>query len=478
MKFPKNFLWGGATAAPQLEGEYNKDGKSLTVADLKYFEDIKNRKNITDSKEVTSEKINYAIENEQDLYFPKRMGVDFYNNYKEDIKLFSEMGMNTFRMSLSWARIIPNCDDGIICQEGLNFYKKVFEECKKYNIEPLVTISHFDLPYILVEKYGGWKNPKLIDIYLEYAKVVFNEYKDYVKYWIPFNEINAAIFSSWVSVGIIVDKEVNVLESCYQALHNQFVANAKAIKIGREIDKNFKFGCMLAQFTCYPLNCKPENVFLNLQDQQTKVYFYYDVFTKGYYPSYILKYWELNNIKINYTNEDMEIISKYKIDFISFSYYMSGVNSTENTSKVEANLVKMGKNPFLQESEWGWQIDPVGLRTTLNDLWDRYQLPLFIAENGIGLNDKLNDEFKVIDNERIEYLKSHLEQISFAIEDGVNVFGYTTWTPIDIISSGSNEMSKRYGLIYVDQDDYGKGTKNRYKKESFYWFKKFIESLE
>ncbi|AKX34215.1 6-phospho-beta-glucosidase [Spiroplasma litorale] len=475
MKFPKGFLIGGATSAPQIEGAYNKDGKSLTVADLKYFEDIKNRKDIKETKITNSKKIKFAFENESNLFFPKRVGIDFYNNYKEDIKLIYEMGMNAFRLSISWSRIIPNVDDNKVCKKGIDFYKNVFEECKKYNIEPIVTISHFDLPYKIVKKYGGWKNKKVIDLYIDYASVVLNEFKDYVKYWIPFNEINATIFSTWVSAGIIVDKEENLLESCYQALHNQFVANAKIIKIAKKINEKFKLGCMLAQFTCYSLDCKPENVLYNLKDQQIKVYFYYDLMVKGVYPKYMLKYFKDNNINLDIELDELELIRDNKIDYISFSYYMSGVNSLTENSKVEANLVKMGKNPYLTESEWGWQIDPIGLRITLNDLWDRYNLPLFVAENGIGINDKLENDFTIIDDNRIEYLKLHLNELKNSIQDGVNVFGYTTWTPIDVISSGSNEMSKRYGLIYVDQDDYGNGSKKRYKKNSYFWFKKFID---
>ncbi|QGS51987.1 glycoside hydrolase family 1 protein [Spiroplasma tabanidicola] len=474
--FPKNFLIGGGVSAPQVEGAYNINGKSLTVADLKYFEDVKNRKDITNLKITSSKKIDYALKNESDLYFPKREGIDFYHRYKEDIKLIADMGMNAFRFSISWSRIIPNIDDGKVCQKGIKFYKNIIKECKKFNLEPIVTISHFDLPYKIVQKYGGWKNKKVINLFTGYASVVLNEFKDFVKYWIPFNEINATIFTTFVSAGIIADKEDNLLESCYQALHNQFVANAKTIKIAKKINKDFQMGCMLAQATCYSLDCKPENVLYNLKEQEKKVYFYYDLMVKGEYPTYMLKYFIDNNIKIAFDESELELIKENKIDFIAFSYYMSGVNSLNKNLTSEANLFKLEKNPYLNESEWGWQIDSIGLRITLNDLWDRYKLPLFIAENGIGINDKLEKDLTIKDDRRINYLELHLKELKNAINDGVNVFGYITWTPIDVVSSASNEMSKRYGLIYVDQDDNGNGSKKRYKKNSYYWFQKYLKN--
>ncbi|AKU79885.1 glycoside hydrolase family 1 protein [Spiroplasma turonicum] len=475
MKFTKYFLWGGSSSAPQTEGAYNIDGKSLTVADLKYYELVLDKKKtISEIKKMTNSKLRNALENFNELYFPKRLGINFYNTYKEDIKLLSELGINSFRISISWARIIPNCDDGVVNQKGLEFYRNVIMEFKKYKIEPIITLSHFDLPFKIVEKYGGWKNKKVIDLFIEYAKVVFKEFKNEITYWIPFNEINAALFSPWVGAGLIIDNEDNILQSSYISLHNLFIANSKAIKIAKIINSNFKIGCMIASFPSYPINSKPDNVILNQKDQQLKMYLYLDVMCKGIYPNYILKYWKDNNISIDIKDDELKIISNNNVDFISFSYYMTSINSVEKTEEVEANLITLSKNPFLTENDWGWQIDPLGLRYILNDLWDRYNLPLLIAENGVGFKDDLTKDHKVNDNYRISYLKDHIEQLLESIKDGVNVFGYLLWSPIDSVSSVTNEMSKRYGLIYVDLDDLGNGTNKRFLKDSYYWFKNYI----
>lgn len=482
MKFENNnFLWGGATAASQIEGAHDVDGKSLTISEMRpYLENI-DRKNLESLRNLTKDDYLKSIENKENLHYPKRYGIDFFHHYKDDIAMFKECGMNVFRMSMAWARIFPQGDETEPNQKGLDFYKKVFAECKKNNIEVLVTMSHFDLPYPLIKKYGGWTNPKLIDLFLNYAKVIMEDFKDDVKYWLPFNEINIAIWAPETGLGIFKEdysSKAEFQQACYQGLHHQFVAQAKTIALAKIINPNFLMGCMLANMTTYPLDCDPDNVRENQRAQQISRWFYYDVMARGHYPNYIKRYLAEKNIEIKITTEEIKLLAANTVDFISFSYYMSGVVSASTFEKTEANLMVIGKNKYLKDTEWGWQIDPVGLRITLNELWDRYQLPLFIAENGIGVKEELDGNNTVDDAYRIDYLKSHFIQIDKALKDGVDIIGYTMWTPIDVVSAGSNEMSKRYGMIFVDFDDYHKGTGKRFKKSSFGWFKKFRETNE
>ncbi|ATZ18968.1 6-phospho-beta-glucosidase [Williamsoniiplasma somnilux] len=475
LKFDKKFLIGGAVAANQIEGAYDIKNKGLSIADLRRYNSKLDRKNINTERPMTKEKIMDALSFNPKFIYPKRFGIDFYYKYKEDIALFGEMKMNVFRTSIAWTRIFPNGIEEKPNQDGLDFYKDIFEECKKYNIEPLVTISHYETPYYLIKEYGGWKNKKLINLFIHFAKTVYSEYKEIVKYWMPFNEINAAIYSKWAGAGLM-DDEDNLTASVHQSMHNLFVANALAVKVGHEINSNFMIGCMIAGMQSYPITCKPEDVLATLKDQQLKKYFFFDVMCKGYYPSYYKKYLKDQKIQVDATPEELEIIKNNIVDYCGFSYYMSGTSGEQISKENEGNLITMGKNPYLKSTEWGWQIDPIGLKIMMHELWDRYQLPLFIAENGIGVTEVLNDNNTVEDDYRIEYLKLHLQNILEAIDEGVNCFGYTMWTPIDIISHGTSEMSKRYGLIFVDQNDYCEGTKKRYKKKSFEWFKKFRET--
>ncbi|AXK51599.1 6-phospho-beta-glucosidase [Spiroplasma alleghenense] len=435
------------------------------------------RSNLNGERPMTKAKLQKALNPKVGDYFPKRHGIDFFNHYKEDIKLFGEMNMQWFRMSISWARIFPNGDDKVPNEAGLKFYENVFQECEKYGIKPLVTISHYDTPYNLVEKYGGWKNPQLIEFYKVYAKLVFERYKKYVIHWMPFNEINAAIYSVWAGAGLIDDGEANLSQASYQAMHNLFVANAWAVKIGHEVNPKNQIGCMVAHMTSYPATCKPEDVIHATKEHQERVLFYYDVMCKGEYPKFMLKKFEKEKLQLKFEPADLELLKKYTLDYIGFSYYMSGTSGVDNGQKTEGNLVTFGKNPFLKASEWGWQIDPQGIRYTMNDLYFRYNLPLVVAENGIGVIENLDKNNEIHDDYRIDYLSQHINEMSKAInEDGVEVLGYTLWTPIDVISHGTSEMSKRYGLIYVDQDDLGQGTKKRFKKNSFYWYQKLIKS--
>ncbi|AIF65341.1 6-phospho-beta-glucosidase [Terribacillus saccharophilus] len=474
--FPEDFLWGGATAANQLEGGYNLGGKGLSTADMIPFIPKEERTG-DNAVHITSEVFEQAFEDAGDTLYPKRWGVDFYHHYKEDIALFGEMGFKTFRLSISWARIFPNGDDVAPNEEGLAFYDKVFDELAKYNIEPLVTLSHYEMPAVLVQRYDGWADRALIDLFTRFAETVFHRYKDKVKYWLTFNEINAMPLAPYNAGGIINDRFDNIDQAVYQALHHQFVASAQAVKLCREIIPSAQIGCMLARLETYPETCNPADVLKALRQDQMN-FFYTDVQVRGHYPNLIKKHFEAENINIEMGPEDEKILAENTVDFISFSYYMSFVESAgPKGDRAPGNLFSGLKNPYLESSEWGWQIDPVGLRVTLNKLYDRYEKPLFIVENGLGAIDVKDENGVFQDDYRIDYLREHIREIGKAIaEDGVEVMGFTSWGPIDIISVSTSEVSKRYGFIHVDLDDYGKGTMERTKKKSFDWFKQVIAS--
>lgn len=473
--FPKGFLWGGATAANQIEGGWNQDGKGLTTAEV-----VKKAQNhlVISAGDVTKEDLDIAIADETDEMYPKRRGIDFYHRYKEDIKLFAEMGFKAFRLSIAWARIFPNGDESEPNEAGLKFYDDVFNECHKYGIEPVVTISHYEMPLNLTVKQNGWESRKTIDNFTRYTEVLFNRYKGIVKYWMTFNEINA-IVGGFFGTGA-VDKHLSVKEQGnlrYQAVHHQFVASAIAVKQCHKIDPDAKIGCMLARMQTYPKSSNPEDVReTQLQDQLNL--FFTDVQVRGEYPEFINRYFKENGIEITMEPDDEKIIKEGTVDYLSFSYYMSSVTTaSDNLEHFSGEFIAgTEKNPYLETTDWGWQIDPIGLRITLNEMWDRYRVPLFVVENGLGAVDELTPDHKVHDSYRIDYLRKHIEQLKEAVKDGVNLMGYTTWGPIDLISAGTSEMSKRYGFIYVDQDDEGKGTLKRYKKDSFDWYKKVIES--
>ncbi len=469
MGFPKNFLWGGATAANQLEGAYNKDGRGLANVDLlphgkDRFKVIKGDKKMLDF--------------EAGYYYPAQEGIRFYENYKEDIKLFAEMGFKTFRMSIAWSRIFPKGDEKEPNEKGLAFYDSVFEELKKYNIEPLVTITHFDVPMHLVVEYGGWTNRKLVGFYENLVTVLFNRYKGLVKYWLTFNEINMILHIPFGSSGIIVSDFDNKEQALYQAAHHQLVASALATKIAHEVDPGIMVGCMLAGGEYYPKTTKPEDVMEGIRLSREN-FFFIDVQSRGEYPQYALKELERKGIELKMEDGDLEILKENTVDFISFSYYSSRVSAAvvDGTVETSGNMFKSIRNPHLKVSEWGWQIDPLGFRITINQLYDRYQKPLFVVENGLGAIDTVNEDGSIDDDYRIEYLREHIKHMRDAIVlDGVPMLGYTTWGPIDLVSAGTGEMSKRYGFIYVDRDDQGNGTYKRSKKKSFDWYKKVIAS--
>ncbi|MBP2076388.1 glycoside hydrolase family 1 protein [Oceanobacillus polygoni] len=474
-QFPKGFLWGGATAANQIEGAFDEDGKGLSAADfVEYIP--KSERTKDNAMEITSEQIRKTLSGESTARHPKREGIDFYHRYKEDIALLAEMGFKAFRLSIHWSRIFPNGYDETPNEAGLQFYDNVFDELAKYNIEPVVTLSHYETPYGLTEKYNGWVGRETIDHFVRYAETVFTRYKEKVNYWMTFNEINMITISPFTGGGVLSDKEENPMKAKYQGLHHQFVASALATKKLHEINPNGKMGCMLARMSTYPNTPNPEDVLKAQQDNQANLFFT-DVHARGEYPKYMERFLAENDIQIAKEPGDDAILKQYPVDYVSFSYYMSLLSSAApEGERTEGNLMNTLKNPYLEASEWGWQIDPIGLRVALNELYDRYQLPLFLVENGLGAYDKVEADGSIHDDYRIDYLKKHIEQMKEAIGDGVDLMGYLAWGPIDLVSMSTSEMSKRYGFVYVDKDDEGNGTLERSRKDSFFWYKKVIGS--
>ncbi|MCP1226625.1 glycoside hydrolase family 1 protein [Sebaldella sp. S0638] len=469
-RFPENFLWGGATAANQLEGAYNQGGKGLSIMDV--VPGGKKRLGI-----IKDPDFDFKIHSDKYTY-PNHDGIDFYHTYKEDIALFAEMGFKCYRLSIAWSRIFPQGDEAEPNEEGLKFYDNVFDECLKYGIEPVVTISHYEMPLNLAVKYGGWKNRKLIEFFEKYADTVLERYYKKVKYWMTFNEINSAFFIPLFSQGFVNKDPKAGKQDVYQGLHHQFTASSLAVKKAHELDKNLRVGCMIIYGTSYSYDCNPANQWANLEESRMFNNFCADVQVRGKYPSYINKVFKRENIKLDIKAGDLELIREYPADYIGFSYYMSAVRAAdpESMEKTNGNLLSAIKNPFLKASDWGWEIDPTGLKIALNELYDRYQVPLFIVENGLGAHDVLDDKNEINDEYRIQYMRDHIDAMAEAVESGVDLMGYTSWGCIDLVSASTGEMSKRYGFIYVDIDDEGKGTKKRYPKKSFHWYKKVIET--
>ncbi|MBF0781095.1 MULTISPECIES: 6-phospho-beta-glucosidase [unclassified Granulicatella] len=468
-EFPKDFLWGGATAANQCEGAFDVDGRGLANVDVLPIG--KDRWSV-----VSGERKMFQFE--EGYFYPAKDSVDFYHRYKEDIALFAEMGFKTFRLSIGWSRIFPKGDELEPNEKGLQFYENVFKECRKYGIEPLVTITHFDCPMHLIETYGGWRNRKMLVFYERLCRVLFTRYKGLVKYWITFNEINMILHAPFIGAGIAFNEGENKEQVKYQAVHHELVSSAIATKIAHEVDSENKVGCMLAAGQYYPKTCNPKDVWESMKkDRET--YALIDVQARGEYPQYVLKQWERDGIVIDMTEEDIALLKQYTVDFISFSYYASRVaaHQVDDKELTAGNIFKSVKNPYLDASEWGWQIDPLGFRITLNTLWDRYQKPLFVVENGLGAVDTPDERGNIHDDYRIAYLKDHIKAMKDAIhKDGVEVIGYTTWGCIDFVSASTGEMKKRYGFIYVDRDNNGQGTLKRTKKKSFDWYAQVIAS--
>lgn len=477
--FPENFLWGGATAANQIEGGYNKAGKGMSVADCYTFDPSLPKEQWSDQwHEMTKAQVREAMNPDSPRYYPKRVGNEFFSHFKEDIRLYAEMGFKCYRMSIAWTRIFPNGDEQEPNEEGLRFYDEVFDELLKYNIEPVVTISHYEMPLHLVTEYGGWVNRKLVGFYVKYARCLFERYKNKVKYWMSFNEINSILRHPFTSIGVIEEGNDHLEQDEFQAAHHQFVASALATKACHELITGSFMGCMISYQMPVPFSCEPDDI-QSAAELQRLTLFFSDVQVRGFYPSYTARWFEEMGVKIKTAEGDEEILSSYPVDYVAFSYYMSTAASAhpERYSKVQGNLLTNGvENPYLESNEWGWQIDAKGLRTALNQLYDRYQKPLFVAENGLGAMDMVEEDGTINDFYRIDYLKAHIEQMKEAVKDGVEVIGYTSWGCIDCVSASTSQMSKRYGFIYVDLDDEGKGTMKRMKKKSFNWYQQVIAS--
>ncbi len=471
-QFKSNFLWGGATAANQVEGGWNIGGKGISTSDV-----------CTNGSHTVPKRITPTLDEE--ALYPSHEAVDFYHHYKEDIALFAEMGFKTYRMSIAWTRIFPTGMEETPNEDGLAFYERIFDECKKYNIEPLVTISHYEMPFALTEKYNGWASRECIDLYMRYCEAIFERYKGKVNYWLTFNEINVGSFplGNFLSLGILnegtenFENQVDIPEIRYQALHHQFVASAKAVKLAHEKYPEYKMGCMTGFMTTYPYSCNPDDIIRSQERMNIANWLCSDVQVRGHYPYFASRYFEENNIHLNFEDGDLALLEEGCVDFYTFSYYMSMCESTQDTAdKIGGNLLGGVKNPYLKASEWGWQIDPKGLRYTLNEIYGRYEIPMMVVENGLGAYDEVKEDGTIQDDYRIDYLREHIEQMKEAVKDGVDLMGYTPWGCIDLVSASTGEMRKRYGFIYVDKHDDGSGDLSRKKKKSFDWYKQVIQS--
>ena len=470
LTLPKDFLWGGAVAAHQVEGGWDQGGKGPSICDV-----------LTGGAHGVPREITHQVE--AGKYYPNHEAVDFYGRYKEDIKLFAEMGFKCFRTSIAWTRIFPQGDETQPNEEGLKFYDDMFDELLKYNIEPVITLSHFEMPLHLVQQYGGWTNRKVVDFFVRFAEVVFERYKHKVKYWMTFNEINnqrnwrAPLFGYCCS-GVVYTEHDNPEETMYQVLHHQFVASALAVKAAREINPALQIGCMIAMCPIYPLTCAPDDMMMAMNAMHRR-YWFTDVHVRGRYPQHLLNYFARRGFTLDITEADRQALTEGCVDYIGFSYYMSfATKATEDNPLLDYDeTTSLVSNPYVKKSDWGWQIDPVGLRYSLNWFWDHYQLPLFIVENGFGAIDVREADGSVNDQYRIDYLSAHIAEMKKAVvEDGVDLMGYTPWGCIDLVSAGTGEMKKRYGFIYVDKDNEGNGTLARSRKKSFAWYQQVIAS--
>lgn len=467
--FSPDFLWGGATAANQLEGAFDVKGKGLSVADA--MPGGKQRFAILGSPEF-----NWEIDESLHTY-PNHKGIDHYHRFPEDIALFAEMGFKSYRFSIAWTRIFPLGTEAEPNQAGLDFYEKIVDECLKYKIEPVITISHYEMPLHLAKEFGGWQNRQLVGLYEKFAAAVLNRLGHKVTYWMTFNEINSALHFPALSQGIVPATGATNMQVIFQAFHHQFVASSLAVQLAKKVSPKIQMGCMIIYGTSYAWDTNPVNQQANLELNQEMNYFCTDVQVRGEYPGYTQRIYQKHGFdSVLMEDGDLELLKAHPVDYIGFSYYMSSVvNVTDpEAAKSMGNLLSGVKNPFLEASEWGWQIDPAGLRIALNDLYGRYQVPLFIVENGLGANDVLDENNYVADDYRIDYLRSHIAEMDKAVGDGVELMGYTPWGCIDLVSASTGEMSKRYGFIYVDLDDNIAGSGNRYKKKSFTWYQKVI----
>ena len=475
--FPPDFLWGGATSAWQYEGAWNIDGKGESLMD-----------HATNGNRWSPRKITTDIQ--PDLWYPSHNAVDFYHHYEEDIALMAEMGFRCFRLSISWPRIYPTGQENSPNEAGLAFYDRVFDLCHHYGIEPLVTISHCDIPYALVQQFNGWSDRKLIVLFEKFCKTIFDRYHAKVKYWLTFNEINTSMLATGGTIslglaqnynGVMFDRteqEGDSLQARMQALHHQFLASAKAVIYAHTHYPDLKIGNMEVFYPAYPYTCAPEDILKAQQTMQQVDWFVSDVQVRGEYPGYILRYFSDHNISIQLESGDEDVLKSGTVDFVAFSYYQSGCESAhpERLDASLGNIVSGVKNPYLETSEWGWQCDPEGLRYSLNEIYGRYHIPVMVVENGLGTTDTLTAEHKVHDDYRIDYLRRHIAQMKEAVKDGVELMGYTPWGCIDLVSASTGEMAKRYGFVYVDLNDDQSGTLQRIRKDSFFWYKNVIKT--
>ena len=462
--FPKGFLWGGAIAANQAEGAWNVDGKGCSMADIEELPEQYSRTSVVGFQHTKEELL--AASKDETRFYPRRTAIDFYHTYPADLALMKEMGFRCFRTSFHWTRIFPNGDEQEPNEAGLAYYDRLLKEIRANGMEPVMTISHYEMPVHLISEYGGWYSRKVMNYFLNFCEVLFQRYHHIVTYWIVFNQINSlGGWGEFASLGMLEDEFDDWESAKYQATHHQLVASAKAKQLAEGINSTMKIGLMLGDDTSYPATCKPEDVFANTQHLQMSLYFYSDVLLRGEYPGYALRYFKDHQIHVEFDEEDEQILKEHPADYLAFSYYSTRIK--------DAKKQEQQANPYLKASIWGWAIDPLGFRNSLNLYWDRYQIPMFIAENGLGAIDEVVDG-SIHDEYRITYLKAHIQAMKEAIKDGVNVFGYASWGPIDIISCSQGEMSKRYGYIYVDLDDRGRGSGLRIRKDSFYWYQKVI----
>ena len=478
MSFPEGFLWGGAVAANQVEGAWDVDGKGMSVEDVVTFKPKVDVKDYKANASVTLDGIHEAMADADPTYYAKRRGIDAYHRWREDLALFAEMGFKCLRLSIAWTRIFPTGEEEEPNEAGLAFYEEVLAEMVRLGIQPLVTLSHYEMPLALALKYNGWADRRVIDCFERFARVCFERFGAYAKLWLNFNEIDSLIRHPFTTAGIIEELcgDRGLRATCYQAAHHQFVAGARVTRLMREILPDAKMGLMLTKLTTYPRTCAPEDV-VATQQKNLENLFYADVQVFGEYPAMILRRLENEGIHIDMEPGDLEIIRDNTVDFVSFSYYMSMTESIDpNAERTPGNTVLGVKNPYLPTSDWGWQVDPVGLRVSLIELYDRYRKPLFVVENGLGAHDTVEENGSIHDPYRIDYFRSHIAEIGKAIDAGVEVMGYTSWGPIDLVSANTNQMSKRYGFIYVDEDDLGNGTLDRSRKDSFWWYAKCIRS--
>jgi len=465
-----DFFWGGSIAAHQTEGSWQVGGKGPAIMDF-----------LTQGSKDKPREITETIK--ADLRYPSHQGIDFYNQYADDIKLFKEMGFTALRISFDWSRIFPLGDEREPNEEGLAFYDQVIDALLENDIEPIVTLYHFEMPVGLVKKYGGWSNRQLIDSYVHYCETVFRFFAKKVKYWVTFNEINhldpqtpqSDIFT-YLIAGRKYSTMANPAAELAQIGYNMALASVKAVALAHAVNDENKVGCVFGLNPIYASDCQPDNV-LQAFLENDRDYYQIDAMTRGNFPKYKLKQYEGLGIDITIEADDAQAFATGKLDFIGLNYYMSSITSANVDTSQEEGLFGGTKNPFLQQSDWGWAIDAVGIRYVLNYLYRKYELPILITENGLGAEDELAADGNIYDPYRIQYLREHIVAVQKAMsEDHVEVLGYLTWGPIDLVSATTGEMRKRYGFIYVDQDDHGNGTLKRIRKQSFFWYKKVIAS--